>query len=48
MTWTVYMASWTANIDDMVRGDITMDQFIDKFYAGLNDTLKTAREEVGE
>jgi multiple sugar transport system substrate-binding protein len=48
VTWTVYMASWTANIDDMVRGDITMDQFIDKFYAGLNDTLKTAREEVGE
>lgn len=48
VTWTVYMAPWTANIDDMVRGDITMDEFIDKFYAGLNDILETAREEVGE
>jgi len=48
VTWTQYLASWTANVDDLVKGTITMDQFIDKFYAGLNDTFKTAREEVGE
>ncbi len=48
VTWTQYMAPWTANVDDMVKGSITMDQFIDKFYAGLDDVLKTAREEVGD
>ena len=48
VTWTQYLASWTANIDDLVKGTITMDQFIDKFYAGLDDTLATAREEVGD
>lgn len=48
VTWTQYLASWTSNVDDLVKGSINMDQFIDKFYAGLNDTLKTAREEVGD
>ena len=48
VTWTQYLASWTANVDDLVKGTITMDQFIDKFYAGLDDTLATAREEVGD
>jgi multiple sugar transport system substrate-binding protein len=48
VTWTQYMPSYTANIDDLVKGSLTTDQFIDKFYAGLNDTLATGRAEVGE
>jgi multiple sugar transport system substrate-binding protein len=48
MTWDKYMAPWAANVDDMVKGTITMDQFIDKFYAGLDDMFTTAKEEVGD
>lgn len=48
VTWDKYMAPWSANVDDMVKGSISMDQFIDKFYAGLDDMFQTAKEEVGE
>ena len=48
ITWTQFPTPWIGNIDDMVKGNLTMDQFIDKFYTGLNDMLKSAREEVGE
>jgi multiple sugar transport system substrate-binding protein len=48
VTWTQFPVPWVGNIDELVKGNITVDQFIDKYYAGLNDLLKTAREEVGE
>jgi multiple sugar transport system substrate-binding protein len=48
ITWTQWVPPWVGNIDELVKGNITMDQFIDKYYAGLDDLLKTAREEVGE
>ena len=48
ITTGMYDASWKANIDDLVLGKIDYDQFVDKFYAGVNEALKLGMEEMGK
>lgn len=47
ITTGMYDASWVANIDDLVQGKINYDEFIDKFYAGINESIKLGMEELG-
>jgi multiple sugar transport system substrate-binding protein len=38
---------WTSNIEPLVRGQVTMDQFVDKWYSGLNKLFADGKAEVG-
>jgi hypothetical protein len=48
VTWTPWSAAWSAHIDDLVKGSITADTFIDLFTAEVNLEPKAGREEIGK
>ena len=46
--WQPFQTAYSKHIDDLVKGSINADAFVDAFYADVNDALKTGREELGE
>jgi len=44
---SVYDGGWTGNIDSLVRGEITEDEFVDKLYTEINEALSRGKEELG-
>jgi multiple sugar transport system substrate-binding protein len=47
-TWAPPNSAWSKHIDDLVKGNINADKFIDLFYADINVDLKAGKEELGE
>ena len=47
ITEGMFDSAWVANMDDLVLGKISYDKFVDKFYAGVNESLKLGMEELG-
>jgi len=46
-TWTAWSAAWSANIDELVRGSITTDTFLDRFTAEVDAELAAGRQDLG-
>jgi multiple sugar transport system substrate-binding protein len=46
--WQPFQTAYSKHIDDLVKGTINADAFVDAMYADVNDALKTGREELGE
>jgi multiple sugar transport system substrate-binding protein len=44
--WTAWSAAWSANIDELVRGAITTDTFLDRFKAGVDAELAAGRQDL--
>jgi multiple sugar transport system substrate-binding protein len=44
-SWDV---AWTTNIEPLVRGEIDMDQFVDRYYADLNKAFAEGKAQVGQ
>ena len=44
---SAYDAGWTGNIDSLVNGEITEDEFVDRLYAHMNEALSRGKEELG-
>jgi multiple sugar transport system substrate-binding protein len=42
-----FEAVWNEHMDDLVTGEIDMDTFIARYYEGLDELMKTGREELG-
>lgn len=43
-TWAAWSAAWSANIDELVRGAITTDTFLDRFKAAVDAELAAGRQ----
>jgi multiple sugar transport system substrate-binding protein len=48
ITDTPFNTAYGKHIDDLVKGTITADKFVDLMFADLNVDLKAGREELGE
>jgi len=46
MTSTMWEGVWTSNIDPLVQGQITEDQFVDELFADINELLESGRAEI--
>ncbi len=40
-------AAWLDNIDDLVKGNIDYDTFVDRYYEDMNEKLQTGLSEMG-
>jgi multiple sugar transport system substrate-binding protein len=48
ITWLPFTTAYSKRIDDLVKGAITADTFMDGFFAEVNLDLRAGREELGE
>jgi multiple sugar transport system substrate-binding protein len=48
VTWAPWNTAYGKHIDDLVKGSITADKFVDLMFADVNIDLKAGREELGE
>ena len=48
ITDTPFNTAYGKHIDDLVKGTITADKFVDLMFADINVDLKAGREELGE
>jgi multiple sugar transport system substrate-binding protein len=48
ITWQPFTTAYSKRIDDLVKGSITADKFVDQLIADVNIDLKSGREELGE
>jgi len=46
--WAPWNTAYGKHIDDLVKGSITADKFVDLMFADVNIDLKAGREELGE
>lgn len=43
-----YQIAYSKHVDDLVKGTISADQFVDAIYADVNEALKVGMEELGD
>lgn len=48
LQWQQLNAPWAAHIEELVTGKIKTDQFIDKYFAEVNESIATGMSEVGD
>jgi multiple sugar transport system substrate-binding protein len=48
ITWAPFAAAYGRHIDDLVKGVMTADTFVDALFADVNAELRAGREELGE
>lgn len=46
ITNTMWQGVWTSNIDPLVRGEITEDEFVDNYFEDLNELLEAGAAEL--
>jgi len=47
ITSDMWNGSWSKYIDDLVEGKISEEEFIDKYYANVDELLEIGKEELG-
>jgi multiple sugar transport system substrate-binding protein len=48
ITWAPFNTGYGKHIDDLVKGSINADQFVDQMFADVNTELKAGKDELGE
>ncbi len=48
ISWAPFAAAYSKRIDELVKGAMTADTFVDSLFADVNADLRAGREELGE
>jgi ABC-type glycerol-3-phosphate transport system substrate-binding protein len=48
ITWAPFTTAYSKRIDDLVKGAVTADEFVDGLFADVNADLRAGKEELGE